>query len=114
MSKLIKSGDEARKALEAGVDGLVLVAAGAGGHTGPVAGFAFVEEVRRFFAGPLVLGGGIGSGRAIRASRSSAPISRISARVSSPPRRAWSRRSRNAWWWPPAARISCARTRSPA
>jgi nitronate monooxygenase len=57
----------ARKALAAGVDGLVLVAAGAGGHTGPIAGFAFVEEVRRFFAGPLVLGGGIGSGRAIRA-----------------------------------------------
>ena len=57
----------ARKALDAGVDGLVLVAAGAGGHTGPVAGFAFVEEVRRFYAGPLVLGGGIGSGRAIRA-----------------------------------------------
>jgi nitronate monooxygenase len=57
----------ARKALDAGVDGLVLVAAGAGGHTGPIAGFAFVEEVRRFFAGPLVLGGGIGSGRAIRA-----------------------------------------------
>ena len=57
----------ARKALDAGVDGLVLVAAGAGGHTGPIAGFAFVEEVRRFFDGPLVLGGGIGSGRAIRA-----------------------------------------------
>jgi nitronate monooxygenase len=57
----------ARKALDAGVDGLVLVAAGAGGHTGQTAGFAFVEEVRRFFAGPLVLGGGIGSGRAVRA-----------------------------------------------
>lgn len=57
----------ARKALDAGVDGLVLVAAGAGGHTGPIAGFAFVEEVRRFYRGPLVLGGGIGSGRAIRA-----------------------------------------------
>jgi nitronate monooxygenase len=57
----------ARKALDAGVDGLVLVAAGAGGHTGPTSGFAFVEEVRRFFAGPLVLGGGIGSGRAVRA-----------------------------------------------
>ena len=57
----------ARKALDAAVDGLVLVAAGAGGHTGPIAGFAFVEEVRRFYAGPLVLGGGIGSGRAIRA-----------------------------------------------
>jgi nitronate monooxygenase len=57
----------ARKALDAGVDGLVLVAAGAGGHTGPTSGFAFVEEVRRFYAGPLVLGGGIGSGRAVRA-----------------------------------------------
>lgn len=57
----------ARKALDAGVDGLVLVGAGAGGHTGPVAGFALVDEIRRFFDGPLVLGGGIGSGRAIRA-----------------------------------------------
>jgi nitronate monooxygenase len=57
----------ARKALDAGVDGLVLVASGAGGHTGPVAGFAFVEEVRRFYDGPIVLGGGIGSGRAVRA-----------------------------------------------
>lgn len=59
----------ARKALDAGVDGLVLVGAGAGGHTGPVAGFALVDEIRRFFDGPLVLGGGIGSGRAIRAAQ---------------------------------------------
>ncbi|MFM7275125.1 MAG: NAD(P)H-dependent flavin oxidoreductase [Gammaproteobacteria bacterium] len=57
----------ARKALDAGVDGLVLVGAGAGGHTGAVSGFALVEEIRGFFDGPLVLGGGIGSGRAIRA-----------------------------------------------
>jgi nitronate monooxygenase len=57
----------ARKAIDAGVDGLVLVAAGAGGHTGQLSGFAFVEEVRRFWAGPIVLGGGISSGRAIRA-----------------------------------------------
>lgn len=57
----------ARKAIEAGVDGLVLVAAGAGGHTGQLSGFAFVEEVRRFWDGPIVLGGGISSGRAIRA-----------------------------------------------
>jgi len=55
------------KALEAGVDGLVLVAAGAGGHTGQIAGFAFVEEVRRFWDGPIVLGGGISTGRAVRA-----------------------------------------------
>ena len=57
----------ARKAVEAGVDGLVLVAAGAGGHTGPIAGFAFVEEVRKFWDGPIVLGGAISTGYAIRA-----------------------------------------------
>lgn len=57
----------ARKAVAAGVDGLVLVAAGAGGHTGAVAGFAFVEEVRQFWDGPLVLGGAISTGHAIRA-----------------------------------------------
>ena len=57
----------ARKAAAAGVDGLVLVAAGAGGHTGATAGFAFVEEVRQFWDGPLVLGGAISTGHAIRA-----------------------------------------------
>ena len=57
----------ARKALDAGVDGLVLVAAGAGGHTGQLSGFAFVEEVRQFWDGDIVLGGGIVSGRGIRA-----------------------------------------------
>ncbi|TDG13351.1 nitronate monooxygenase [Seongchinamella unica] len=59
----------ARKAIAAGVDGLVLVAAGAGGHTGQLSGFAFVEEVRRFWDGPIVLGGGISSGRAVRAAK---------------------------------------------
>jgi nitronate monooxygenase len=57
----------ARKAAEAGVDGLILVAAGAGGHVGPLAAFAFVPEVRRFWSGPLVLGGAISDGRALRA-----------------------------------------------
>lgn len=57
----------ARKAAAAGVDGLVLVAAGAGGHTGPLSAFAFVPAVRAFFDGPIVLGGAIGSGQAIRA-----------------------------------------------
>ncbi len=57
----------ARKAIDAGVDGLVLVAAGAGGHTGPMSGFAFGEEVRQFWDGDIVLGGGISSGRGIRA-----------------------------------------------
>lgn len=57
----------ARKAAAAGVDGLVLVAAGAGGHTGQTAGFAFVEEVRQFWDGPIVLGGAISTGQAVRA-----------------------------------------------
>lgn len=57
----------ARKAAAAGVDGLVLVASGAGGHTGQTTGFAFVEEVRKFWDGPLVLGGGISTGHAVRA-----------------------------------------------
>lgn len=57
----------AKKAIDQGADGLVLVASGAGGHTGPMAGFAFVAAVRRFFDGPIVLGGGIGDGRAVRA-----------------------------------------------
>lgn len=57
----------ARKAVAAGVDGLVLVAAGAGGHTGQMTGFSFVPAVREFFDGPVVLGGGITSGAGIRA-----------------------------------------------
>lgn len=63
----VNSLSYARKAAAAGVDGLVLVAAGAGGHTGPLSAFAFVPAVREFFDGIVVLGGAIGSGRAIRA-----------------------------------------------
>ena len=58
---------QARKAVDAGVDGLILVASGAGGHTGQYSPFAFVEEVRRFWDGPLILGGAIGGAKAIRA-----------------------------------------------
>lgn len=63
----VNSVSFARKAVATGVDGLVLVAAGAGGHTGRTAGFAFVEEVRQFWGGPIVLGGAISTGHAIRA-----------------------------------------------
>ncbi|MGD2127760.1 MAG: nitronate monooxygenase family protein [Lysobacterales bacterium] len=63
----VNSVSYARKAAEAGVDGLALVAAGAGGHTGHMAGFAFVPEVRKFFDGIVVLAGAIGDGRAVRA-----------------------------------------------
>lgn len=57
----------ARKALDKGADGLVLVCAGAGGHTGEYAMMPFIDEVRSFFDGPLIVGGGISTGRAIKA-----------------------------------------------
>ncbi len=57
----------ARKAADAGADGLILVAAGAGGHTGMITPFAFVAEVRKFFDGPIVLAGGISSGADVAA-----------------------------------------------
>ena len=59
----------AEKALEAGVDGLILVAAGAGGHAGSLSPFALVGEVRRFFDGPLILSGAIATGDAILAAQ---------------------------------------------
>lgn len=57
----------ARKAVEAGADGLILVSSGAGGHTGHMTGFSFVPAVRAFFDGPIVLAGGIVDGRGVRA-----------------------------------------------
>src|SRR5690554_3160698 len=59
----------AQKALEAGVDGLILVAAGAGGHAGRLSPLALVGEVRRRFKGPLVLSGAIVSGDGILAAQ---------------------------------------------
>jgi len=59
----------AHKALEAGVDGLILVAAGAGGHAGTLSPFALVGEVRKFFSGPLALSGSIASGDGILAAQ---------------------------------------------
>ena len=59
----------ARKAAASGVDGLVLVSSGAGGHTGYLSPFVFVEEIRQWFDGILVLGGGISTGAAIHAAQ---------------------------------------------
>lgn len=59
----------AEKALEAGVDGLILVCAGAGGHAGTLSPFALIGEVRRFFDGPIILSGAISSGDAILAAQ---------------------------------------------
>jgi nitronate monooxygenase len=59
--------DHAKKAVDAGVDGLVLLTAGAGGQTGWMNPLAYVRAVRRFFDGPIVLAGGILDGVALRA-----------------------------------------------
>ncbi len=59
----------AEKALEQGVDGLILVCAGAGGHAGTLSPFALVPEVRRFYAGTVVLSGAIATGRGILAAQ---------------------------------------------
>jgi nitronate monooxygenase len=59
----------AHKAIEKGADGLVLVAAGAGGHAGQISPLAFVAETRKWFDGPIALSGAIANGRAIRAAR---------------------------------------------
>jgi nitronate monooxygenase len=59
----------AKKALEAGVDGLILVCAGAGGHAGTLSPFALVNEVRRFYDGCLVLSGAITNGAGVLAAQ---------------------------------------------
>ena len=55
----------AEKALEAGVDGLILVCAGAGGHAGMLSPFALVGEIRKFYDGPIALSGAITNGQSI-------------------------------------------------
>ena len=59
----------ARKAIEKGADGLIAVAAGAGGHAGTKSPFALVQEIRSWFDGPLALSGSIASGRSILAAQ---------------------------------------------
>jgi nitronate monooxygenase len=57
----------AHKAVEKGADGLIAVAAGAGGHAGVKSPFALVQEIREWFSGPLALSGAIGSGAGVLA-----------------------------------------------
>ncbi|UGT41389.1 nitronate monooxygenase family protein [Nocardia yamanashiensis] len=59
----------ARKAVERGADGLIAVAAGAGGHAGAQSPFALVQEIRAWFDGPLLLSGSIAHGRSILAAQ---------------------------------------------
>lgn len=59
----------AKKAVEKGADGLIAVAAGAGGHAGTQSPFALVQEIRSWFDGPLLLSGSIAHGRSILAAQ---------------------------------------------
>ncbi len=59
----------AHKAVEKGADGLIAVAAGAGGHAGTTSPFALVQEIREWFDGPLALSGAIATGRAVLAAQ---------------------------------------------
>jgi len=59
----------ARKAVEKGADGLIAVAAGAGGHAGTLSPFALLHEIREWFDGPLLLSGAISNGNAILAAQ---------------------------------------------
>ena len=59
----------ARKALEKGADGLIAVAAGAGGHAGTISPLALIQDIREFFDGPLALSGAMGNGGAVAAAQ---------------------------------------------
>lgn len=59
----------AKKAIEKGADGLIAVAAGAGGHAGMQSPFALVQEIRQWFDGPIALSGSIATGRAVLAAQ---------------------------------------------
>lgn len=61
--------EHARKAAEFGVDGLILVSAGAGGHGGTLNPFAFINAVKLFYKGTIILSGGMATGRDIAAAR---------------------------------------------
>ena len=63
----VTSAAHARKSVDAGVDGLICVGAGAGGHASSQSAFSLVREIREFWDGCLVLGGGINDGHQIRA-----------------------------------------------
>jgi nitronate monooxygenase len=59
----------ARKAVEKGADGVIAVAAGAGGHAGTLSPFALLQEIRAWFDGPLILSGAIATGRSVLAAQ---------------------------------------------
>ena len=65
----IINNKHARKAIEKGADGLIAVAAGAGGHAGVKSPFALIQEIRQWFDGPIALSGAISTGGAVLAAQ---------------------------------------------
>lgn len=65
----VTTNSYARKAIEKGADGLIAVAAGAGGHAGTLSPFALTQEIRSWFDGPLLLAGSIAHGRSVLAAQ---------------------------------------------
>jgi nitronate monooxygenase len=65
----IINNKHAHKAIEKGADGLIAVAAGAGGHAGVKSPFALIQEIRQWFKGPLALSGSIATGGAVLAAQ---------------------------------------------
>ena len=65
----IINNKHAHKAIEKGADGLIAVAAGAGGHAGVKSPFAFIQEIRQWFDGPVALSGSISTGEAVLAAQ---------------------------------------------
>ena len=65
----IINNKHARKAIEKGADGLIAVAAGAGGHAGVKSPFALIQEIRQWFDGPIALSGAISTGDAVLAAQ---------------------------------------------
>jgi nitronate monooxygenase len=63
----VANNRHARKCADMGVDGIIAVAAGAGGHTGSISPFALTQEIREWWRGPLLLAGCIATGRAVLA-----------------------------------------------
>ncbi len=94
------------------VDGLALICAGAGGHTGQLSPFAFVDEVRQFFDGEIILSGAVGNGRAISAPRKClGPTMCIWAPDLFPAMNAWPLMPISRWWWMRPLGILSPRTR---
>lgn len=104
----------ARSAIRKGADGLIAVAAGAGGHAGTLSPFALVQEIREWFDGPLLLAGAIANGGSILAAQAMGADMAYIGTPSSPLRKRALPKVTSRRLWKPRPRISFIRTISRA